>query len=156
MNTGSEPAQPTSSACCSVTVRHVTRLQLLVGLLVVAGYAAAVVADEAKYKAASTIVALLPTFCMHQYVDDVDGPEYSFPPECGPGMNHYCPGLVKLHQANRTVGNKRERIGLLERAREDTKYTLKAMENFPTCPARKEVEATLVEINGQLRAYNVR
>jgi len=150
------PSPDRHAAAKQCAPRDLGPKSLRVGLAVAAAlYAAIVAADQAKYKAPSTIVALLPTYCMHQYVDDVDGPEYSTPLECGPGMNHYCPGLVKLHQAGRTVGNKRERMGLLERAKDDTEYTLKAMQNYPSCPLRKDVEATFLEIEHQLRLYNI-
>jgi hypothetical protein len=59
---------------------------------------------------------------------------------------------VKLIRAHRSYGDKRERLGNLAGARQDTLYTLKAMENYPNCPIRAHVENTLRIIEPQWRA----
>ena len=108
---------------------------------------------HAKYKADPVAIAQLPHFCWAQYMDNVSGPEYQIDPrDCGWGMNHYCPGLIKLIEAKRSFGDRRKRLGYLQVAKEDTLYTLRAMKDYPACSLRGHVEKTLNEINGYLRA----
>jgi len=111
--------------------------------------------DAAPYKAAASEIALLPKFCYQQYVDGVSGPEYSFPPadSCGYAMNHYCGGLISLIRAKRVVGNPRERQTKLAVARADVVYTVKGMEQYPACPIRDHVNATLTEIDFLMKIY---
>lgn len=107
-------------------------------------------AAKAKYTAAPSEVAQLPQFCWSQYVDDAEGPQYSISPRlCGVGMNHYCPGLVDLIRARRSFGDRkklRDRLGHLNSALTNTTYTLRAMQNYPNCPIRSQVEATDAEV----------
>ena len=86
---------------------------------------------------------LLPKFCWGQFLGNkFKGPQYGFPRDtCGWGMNHYCPGLVALNRANRSVDN-REKRGFLWGARGQVLYTLKALERHPQCPIRGEVTRT--------------
>jgi hypothetical protein len=110
--------------------------------------------DAAGYKAAASEIALLPKFCYGQYVDGVSGPEYYLPSDsCGPGMNHYCPALVAFIRAKRSSGGSRERMKQLSIARTDVIYTLKWMEPYPACQIRSHVEATLKEIDFQMKIY---
>jgi len=105
-------------------------------------------AAAVKYQAPASEVAQLPQFCWAQYMEGVEGPEYSIPAkECGVGMNHYCPGLISLIEAKHAVGSKaRDRPGRLNSARKDVLYTLNAMTNYPNCPIREHAEATLKEV----------
>ena len=103
-------------------------------------------AISAKYKAAPTEVAQLPRYCWAQYMDDVQGAQYSVPVSlCGWGMNHYCPGLVELIRAKKTFGGReklKERLGYLATAKSSVVYTLRAMKDYPHCSIRADVEAT--------------
>lgn len=112
-----------------------------------------------NWKADRREVVMLPRFCWAQYLDDVQGPEFSMPPKrvCGSGMNHYCPGLLDLLDAKRSVGSEsKHRKGYLLGARKRTLYTLKAMETYPRCPIRSHAESTLAEIEAMLRIANFR
>jgi len=108
----------------------------------------ACLATATKYKAPANEVALLPQFCWAQYMDNVEGPEYSIPSaECGVAMNHYCPALLELIEAKRSVGTKaRERAGHLNVAHKEVMYTLNSMTNYPNCPIRSHAESTLKEV----------
>jgi hypothetical protein len=95
--------------------------------------------------------ALLPKFCWVQMGSKVaKGPAFQIPPGCGPGMNHYCPGLVALIRAKSTA-DKRQVGRLLNGAAGAVEYTLKWMQDYPNCPIRGHVEATKAEIE-KLRA----
>lgn len=95
----------------------------------------------------------LPKFCWAQYLD-VKGPEYSIN-GCGERMNHYCWGLVELQRANKTFGNPAGRAAYLRYAKENTLYTIRGMEKYPTCWLRSHVEKTRQEIETALRVYRV-
>ena len=115
--------------------------------------------NSGNWKAERGEVINLPRFCWAQYLDDVHGPEFSMPPRniCGPGMNHYCPGLLDLMDAKRSVGSKsKERKGHLYRAKKRTLYTLRAMEKYPQCPIRSHAESTLAEIEAMSRIGEMR
>jgi hypothetical protein len=91
--------------------------------------------------------ALLPKFCWVQMGSKVaKGPEFQIPPGCGPGMNHYCPGLVALIRAKYTA-DRRRAGALLGQAGTAVEYTLNWMKDYPNCPIRAHVEATRVEID---------
>jgi hypothetical protein len=99
-------------------------------------------------------IAQLPRFCWGQM--EVPGssgrPEYNFPGNCGPGMNHYCPGLVKLIRA-KSASVKAKRTPLLRGAADDVSYTENWMKDYPNCGVRSHVEASKAEINNLLRVY---
>jgi len=105
-------------------------------------------ADATKYHAPSDEVVLLPQFCWAQYMDNVEGPEYSISSTlCGVGMNHYCPALIELIEAKRSVGTKaRNRAGHLNVAHKEVLYTLNAMRDYPSCPIRGHAESSLREV----------
>ena len=105
-------------------------------------------ASATKYKAPANEVVLLPQFCWAQYMDNVEGPEYSISSTlCGVGMNHYCPALIELIEAKRSVGTKaKDRAGHLNVARKEVLYTLNAMRDYPSCPIRSHAESTLQEV----------
>jgi len=94
---------------------------------------------------------LLPKFCWAQFMGNrFRGPEFSIPRDsCGPGMNHFCPGLVALNRANRSLDNRAKR-GYLQGARAQVLYTVKAMEKYPRCPIRGQVQSTYTLIEREL------
>jgi hypothetical protein len=106
------------------------------------------------HRASAVEAAQLPKFCWGQYVD-AKGPEYGIQ-GCGPGMNHYCWGLVEQLRANKTIGNQKLRIAYLQRAKGNTLYTMRAMEKYPTCPLRPHVENTYQQVQTSLRIYGVK
>jgi hypothetical protein len=113
----------------------------------------------AEHKATSVEIAQLPPFCWAEYIDGVSGYEYSVKrPDCGTGMNHYCPGLLDVVRAKRSAGQSvQKRIGLLKDARTKTEYTLRYMERngkLATCSLRSHAEGTLLEIETMLKALN--
>ena len=105
-------------------------------------------ASATKYKAPAGEVVLLPQFCWAQYMENVEGPDYSISSTlCGVGMNHYCPALIELIEAKRSVGSKaRARAGHLNVAHKEVLYTLNAMRDYPSCPIRSHAESTLTEV----------
>ena len=105
-------------------------------------------ASATKYKAPADEVVLLPQFCWAQYMDNVEGPEYSIPSNlCGVAMNHYCPALIALIEAKRSVGSKaKNRAGNLNVAHKEVLYTLNSMRDYPSCPIRSHAESALKEV----------
>ena len=99
----------------------------------------------------ATEIAQLPTFCWAQMgVPNIKGPEFQFPRDCGPGINHYCPGLIHLMRA-KNAPKASERQRLLKEAESDVRYTEEAIQPFPSFSIRRHVEATKADV-GQLRA----
>jgi hypothetical protein len=111
-------------------------------------------ASATKYKAPASEVVLLPQFCWAQYMENVEGPDYSISSTlCGVGMNHYCPALIELIEAKRSIGSKaRDRPGHLNVARKEVLYTLNAMREYPSCPIRSHAESSLKEIEVMQKA----
>jgi hypothetical protein len=111
-----------------------------------------------NYDAPPDIKASLPKFCWVQYFPNIpdDDPDYSIQ-GCGAGVNHYCPGLVKMAQAEREKV-KSERVGYLSMAKADMQYTLNNTVDFPDCFLRTRAQANIMRINFQLDMlkYNVR
>ena len=104
-----------------------------------------------KGNATAIEIAMLPKFCLSEYLDNLPaGPEYRIE-GCGVTTNHYCWGLVKLNRAKKAK-TKNEKRQNLERARVDTFYTLNSMKDYPACAIRPHVDATLAQIEGMLRA----
>ena len=98
-----------------------------------------------------TEATLLPKFCWGQYLGNkFKGPEFTIPrATCGVGMNHYCPALVALGRAHRSLSDN-YKLGNLETAKRGTLYTLKAMEKYPRCPIRGDVTRTYQLIESEL------
>lgn len=96
---------------------------------------------QPKYKASPLQVAQLPQFCWNQYVDgSLAGPQYSITREsCGGEMNHFCPALVFLMQAQSPSLPKSERQGAMGQAVKEINYTLRGMK--PGCHITAEVYA---------------
>lgn len=94
-----------------------------------------------RYKASPLHVAQLPKFCWQQYVDgSLSGPQYSImSSSCGSEMNHFCPALVFLMQAQSPVLPKNERKGAMGQAVKEINYTLRGMK--PGCHITAEVHA---------------
>jgi hypothetical protein len=105
---------------------------------------------DGGWKPTATEVAQLPKYCWAQFTK-VKGPEYELPKGCGGGMNHYCPALVEYMRASRSYSDRQERLGHLNRARRNVLYTLRAMERYPACPLRADVETTLKIVDAQWR-----
>ena len=98
-----------------------------------------------------TEATLLPKFCWGQFLGDkFKGPEFTIPvATCGVGMNHYCPALVALGRAHRSLSDN-YRLGNLEVAERGTQYTLRAMEKYPRCPIRGDVTKTYQLVEREL------
>lgn len=86
---------------------------------------------------------LLPRFCWHQFMGNrFQGPEFEIPyASCGVGTNHYCPGLVLLGRANRAFNMQMKR-GYLLGAQNQVGYTVTALQRYPRCPIRAQVQQT--------------
>lgn len=132
------------------TERVGLRLALLFLIGVLGGQP--VLADDA-WHATKSEAAQLPLFCWGQLMsDEFRGPEYQIL-DCGPFMNHYCLGLLKIVRANRTIGNIEQKKSYLRGARIDTETTLKDMTPYPNCSIREHAEKTLQQINSMQRAF---
>lgn len=93
-----------------------------------------------RYKASPMYVAQLPKFCWPQYVDGFyGGTSFSIPPSCGSGMNHFCPALVFMMQAQDPSVPQNERRGAMGNAVTEINYTLREM--TPNCPIAADVKA---------------
>ncbi|WP_346380076.1 hypothetical protein [Acidithiobacillus sp.] len=91
------------------------------------------------YKAPLEDVMLLPQYCWGQYDNKFQGPQYTISrPLCGPGMNHYCPGLLEYQKAQ-LEPSRGQRIRRLNGVMTDIEYTLRWMKDYPNCSIRKDV-----------------
>jgi len=81
----------------------------------------------------------VPRYCWGYYTNRKGQPGYVIPKsKCGPGMNHYCGGLLRMKRAEFSIGlSSKERFKLYKIALKDFNYTLNWMENYPGCPLRK-------------------
>ena len=105
------------------------------------------------FQASPAEVMALPQFCYAQFLGEkYSAPQYRIPESCGVGMNHYCPALVVLNRANKSYAERMHRRGYLESAERQTIYTLKAMEKYPNCPIRSQVETTYRLIEMQIKS----
>jgi hypothetical protein len=96
-------------------------------------------------------IAQLPRFCWAQYVPDATGDDFRIR-DCGPGANHYCPGLVAMIRA-RSQANKSAKLGLLGNADAEVRYTEKAIADYPKCSIREHVADTRAAVNNLLTMY---
>jgi hypothetical protein len=135
---------------------HTIGRTLIAAALVALAVAAPVASGGTRENMGITAVeiAQLPRFCWGQMEvpNSVGRPEFNFPNNCGPGMNHYCPGLVKLIRAKSASG-KGKPLSLLRGAADDVRYTEFWMKDYPSCGVRPHVEASKAEINNLLRMY---
>lgn len=123
-----------------------------------AGTFLAVVACNAMGQIVPSAVELaqLPKFCYGQArVPNATGPEFNLPPSCGPGVNHYCSGLIHLNRAKAT-GNRNKAVSELGQAENDIRYTEDWIGRYPNCPLREHVAASRATVNGLLSAYGVK
>lgn len=96
--------------------------------------------------------AQLPQFCWAQMgVPNATGPGYE-PANCGPGANHYCPGLVYLIRSRKAT-NKSQRLQLLQHADIDIRYTENWTKDYPQCSIREHVMKSRIEVNNLLQLY---
>jgi hypothetical protein len=100
-------------------------------------------------------IAQLPRFCWAQFnVPNATGPEFGFPPQtqCGPAMNHYCPGLAQLIRVKRAT-KKGERFSNLWQADANIRYTENAIKDYPNCPLREHIAASRAEVNHLMSVF---
>lgn len=86
-------------------------------------------------------VMVLPKFCWGIYNKKMTAPQYQINSsgQCGPGMNHYCQGLLNYNRSQHPMATKSERAGYLERAIQNIDYTATAIKSYPACPIRGHV-----------------
>lgn len=123
-----------------MNIRIGTLLIPAFGLIFAAASANAQPKIPPKYPATPLEIAYLPKYCYHQYVDGaLHGPEFEMPADlCGYEMNHFCPALVLLTQANQPSRSKTERRGALNSAIKEIEYTLRGMK--PGCFVAQDVQ----------------
>jgi hypothetical protein len=101
----------------------------------------------------SVEIALLPQFCWGQF--EVPNPQETtdfWAQDCGPAVNHYCPGLIYLIRGKRPAAKERP-LPHIQHADVDVAYTERAIKDYPKCSIREHVDATRAEINHLLRMY---
>jgi hypothetical protein len=130
------------------------RISLKLAVLFLTGVVGAPFAlAEDTWHASKSEAAQLPLFCWGQLMsDEFRGPEYEIL-DCGPFMNHYCLGLLKIVRANKTIGDIALKKQMLRGARVDTETTLRDMKPYPTCSIREHAEKTLQQIDSLQRAF---
>ena len=134
-----------------MTVDRICGLLVILFLIGVAGAPPAQAEDP--WHATKSEAAQLPRFCWGQLMsDEFSGPDYWIL-DCGPFMNHYCLGLLKIVRANKTIGNLDQKKYYLRNARIDTETTLKDMQPYPSCSIREHAEKTLQQIDALQRAF---
>jgi hypothetical protein len=79
------------------------------------------------FKASPLYVAQLPKFCWQQYVDGSLSRAPFAIVNCGGGMNHFCPALVFLLQAQNVSLSRNERVGAIKHAVTEIDYTIREM-----------------------------
>ena len=96
-------------------------------------------AQAGVYKAPLENVMLLPQYCWGQYDAQFQAPQYFISRSlCGPGMNHYCPGLLEYQKAMAET-SPGQRIRRLNVVMADIQYTLRWMKDYPNCSIRGDV-----------------
>lgn len=119
------------------------------GIVMVVALGAALLAADSRasgWKPTAVEVAKLPQYCWGQF-----NPELSNHPDfptttrlCGPGMNHFCPGLVLLNRAQSAVLERAARRDALTHAKMEIDYTLKRTPD--SCPLRADVDAAVQRV----------
>ena len=131
-------------------VRRFLAATLLAPLVLVPS--AALAGYRENMQVTSLEIARLPQFCWAQFeVPDATGDEFRIR-DCGPGANHYCPGLIFLIRGKGLAAKGRP-LGSIQHADLDVRYTENAIANYPKCSIREHVDATRAEINHLLRIY---
>ena len=123
------------------TTLHSLRFAALIFFLLASALCHAQPKVPPTYYASPLYVAQLPKFCWQQYVDgSLGGPKFSIlNSSCGGQMNHFCPALVFLMQAQSPSLPKNERQGAMKHAVNEINYTLRDMK--PGCHITAEVLA---------------
>lgn len=94
----------------------------------------------------------LPKFCWHTFTASHRGSGYNIPKQsCGPGMNHYCPGLLRKLRADDPLRKKSERVQLYKQALADVNYTLRWMKAYPSCFIRRHALTARTQIESSLQ-----
>jgi hypothetical protein len=128
------------------------KLSSLATAVLVAVSLAAFDANGQQYPTALEL-AQMPRFCYSQFqVPNATGREFRIE-DCGPGMNHYCSGLMYVIRAKAVVGNKKARMDLLGHAATDIQYTENAMKDYPQCPLREHVAASKAQVLDLQKIY---
>lgn len=76
-----------------------------------------------KYSGPPDIVQALPKYCWWLYMDNIPNTDEYNIFYCGASTNHYCPGLVKMKEAERET-NLAKRFRLWEIAQSEMQYTI--------------------------------
>ena len=106
-----------------------------------------------EWHASKSEAVQLPPFCWGQMLDSQLADSKYWMNDCGPGVNHYCLGLLKIVRANKIFGEKWRRSAMLRGAKDNTIYTLEAIKNYPNCSIRSHAEQTLQLIESQLKLF---
>lgn len=106
-----------------------------------------------RYKAPMKYAVQLPKYCWGQFFGRTE-PQYNMPPQniCSPGMNHFCGALVDLMRARESM-DKRQKAGYFRSAEKEILYTKRAMERYPQCPLRRDMERALAEAQAGLAVF---
>jgi hypothetical protein len=133
-----------------IVIRRLVAVALLIPYALVPPVALAGYREELRVT--SVEIALLPTFCWAQFeVPDAKGDEFTIR-DCGPGANHYCPGLINLIRGKRLAAKDRP-LSQIQAADANVRYTEKAIADYPKCSIREHVGATRAEVNHLLRIH---
>ena len=110
-----------------------------------------------QQKVTDAEIVRLPKFCWAQMeVPGAVGAEFT-PQNCGPGTNHYCPGLVDLLRAKSPLTkSKSDRIRFLRSVENSIAYTEKWTKDQPYCSITPHVQATKAEVARLLVIYGGR
>jgi hypothetical protein len=94
----------------------------------------------------------LPQYCLWQF--NRESAQYQDPrfklsetfPNCGPGMNHYCPGLLWMIRANAPGASSQHRKYWLQQAKQEFDYTVRWMQSYPSCGLRPHLDLQMKKL----------
>lgn len=148
------PPSPDGAALRVQSRSRRPKILAVIATVLVAASAGEAMAQVTGLNPTAAELAQLPRFCMRQ----LGGPNAAGadpgPVMCGPGTNHYCPGLVWLIRAKATRDIQRKK-GLLMTAANDVRYTEEWIAKYPNCSIRRHVQETRAEIEALQRAFSV-
>ena len=131
------------------TRRAWTALTLCVGLMAITAKGSFAAERQSPYfnTVPAMEILVLPRYCWAQYLQRIPAtPEYTISRElCGVGTNHMCEGLIDLNRVIKSHDLATRGL-YLNGARRQFLYTLKAIENYPSCPIRADAEKGLREV----------